>query len=157
MSTPRENLGRLLQGDAAALDSLTPDEIHRIEALLAEDSVLAEQAATATPPLDVLAGRVALPQDAQWERVWANIHRASHAKARRPRFGWRIATPLLAAAACLMLLAAWPRSVATLGGAQLARQVIIDELETYGGASSLVLTTGEDDAVSIIWVVDESS
>lgn len=158
MSTPREHLIRLLeQGDAAALDRLTPEEMGAIEALLAEDAGFRSRLAGQRPVLDAWASRIAAPREAEWDRVWSRIQAASrpsgvHANARRLRLGWRIATPVLAAAACVMLLIGWP--YAHGGGAQLARNVIIDDLETFGGASSAILTTGEDDAVAIIWVMD---
>lgn len=157
-------LKALADGD---LDTLTPEQVRQLEAALNSDARLAAALAGERPRVEP---RLAMalneldrgdqPTPADWEHVWNSIDAAATQRgrtdagvARRILRAWR---PLMAAAACLLLVLGWrvtrPAAVDSWP-LQLAADVQIDNLEVFQGATSFVVAVGGGAGGEIIWVL----
>lgn len=153
------------------LDAMTPEQVRLAEAALNRDERLAAAFAGEQPRVEPrLAAtlneldRGAQPTPADWERVWVSIDVVAARRgptdagvARRILRAWR---PLMAAAACLLLVLGWrvtqPAAVDSWP-LQLAAEVEIDNLEVFQGATSFVVAVGGDNGGEIIWVLPAGS
>ncbi len=152
-------------GDFAAL---TPEQVAELERALNENPPVAALVADAVPKPDasLAAGlaaidQAALPSDAAWDQVWAQVDAASARAARWTRKSGatrvlRLWRPLLAAAACLVLVAVWRMQLRSGPSAdeawpvQLATNVEIDALDVGDDATPYIVNT---DGVDMIWVL----
>ena len=156
-------LAALAAAEAGKLDSLTPEQIARLEAFLnATPAAAARLAAqTAAPELALQAPAPALTP-ASWTRVWATIDAAGAIAASPPKIlklrFWR---PLLAAAAvCALLVGWWSLSQATSQPewpVAWATYIEINDLEVSDDATPLVVGTESEGSIPIIWVLEGGS
>ncbi len=172
MTPAPHNLADALKALAdGELDVLRPEQVRQVEAALNRDARLAAPFAGQQPRVEPhLAAalneldRSDQPTTADWERVWDNIDAAAARRgrpdagvARRVLRAWR---PLMAAAACLLLVLGWrvtqPAAVEPWP-LQLAAEVEIDSLEVFQGATSFVVAVGGDNGGEIIWVLPAGS
>jgi hypothetical protein len=169
MSDDRPDHDLLRRIEAGELDSLTPAEIERAERLLNSDSAAAGRVAGQIPPVDANlrdaladAASDSMPREADWDAAWARIEAAA-APARGPmprtlRWG----TSVGAIAACLLVAALWSMPDARRSGTRapeawpvvLAHDVEIDALEVGEDTLPIVVATGGDDSVEVIWVME---
>ena len=169
MSQSQDKVDAALRAVAAGdWDSLTPEQVERLERVLNEEPALAARLAEQRPQLgprldgalDALA-RSEQPVPQQWEQAWQRIDAATSARprvARRPVARViRYWPGLLAAAACALLAFLWTVQPAASEEwpMRLATSVEIDDLEVPEGATSFVISTGGDSGVQVIWVLDE--
>lgn len=172
MSHSRDNLDQALRAAVAGdLDTLRPEQVARLEAVLNDEpGVAAHLADRRLAPDPQLAGalgqadRAAAPAADTWERVWERIDAAGQrTPLRGARAGARILRlwrPLAAAAACLLMAGFWRLGTAMPERPwplQLATEVEINELEVYDGATSFVVSTGGEGGFDIIWVLEDES
>jgi len=120
---------------------------------------------TTANPADPPIGETPTPTPAEWDRVWSAIESADESAeadlstARRHAW-WTRWAPLSAAAALLLVVGIWsllPENGAAAWEFRVARgaESRIESLEVYGDDMSVVLAAGEDDAASIIWVMED--
>lgn len=172
MTPAPHNLADALKAVAKGdLDALTPEQVRQVEAALNSDARLAAafegERPRVEPRLAAALGefdRSDQPTPADWQRVWNAIDTAG-ARHGRPNVGvahrilraWR---PLMAAAACLLLVLGWrvtqPAAVDPWP-LQLAAEVEINNLEVFQGATSFVVAVGGDTGGEIIWVLPAGS
>ncbi len=170
MSQSRDSLDAALWAAAAGdWDALTPEQVGRLERVLNDEPAVAARLADEKPELgsSLADSLVALDQRSPpaprvWQDVWERIDAAAPARMRRVgRAGapWilRFWKPLAAAAACILLTVFW-----TLKPAppeewpfELATHVEIDGLEVSEGATSFVVSAGGENAIEVIWVLED--
>ncbi len=156
------DLDKLLDRVAAGeLDALRPDEIAALERHLNADPPAAAALADLTPAVEPALAATAAPTPAEWERVWDRIESAASTPAAGPHAAFRVIRfwqPLLAAAACLVLMfSLQTRSVAPRGASQirLSDDVVVSELEVYDDADALVMYDDDGSGRAIIWVFED--
>lgn len=157
-----ELLTRLTEG---RLDELTPDQVQALERYLNESVPAAERLWTCKPPpLPGLRRGAPAPGPQDWEHLWQHIEAAAPPPRVRVTQGRAGMTRRLtfslwlggaAVAACVALGVLW-RLAATPSPARamLARHVVIDNLETFGDSTPVVVSTDPGEGISVIWVVD---
>jgi len=161
MSAKRNNDDLLRLVADGRLDALRPDEVAALEKHLLADLRAADACASVPPEPDPLFAStpVPLPTESSWQGVWREIERAAREKHTPVRsLGWRLWPPIMAAAACVLVLTSWfSRPAGTAGAADslLATNVEVLELEVFGDETPMVVATG-DHGAAIIWVLDES-
>lgn len=174
MNENRKQLEALLDRVAAGeLDALAPSEIEQLEAHLNEAPEAAMRLADVRPPTMRIPAP-AIPAESAWDSVFERVVaaddgvettspvRPASVAARRGRLprllkAWE---PLLAAAAVVLLAVVWRFSPVQPNPADnwdlhLATDVSVDEIETYGDATSFVAYS--DDGSTVIWVVENDS
>ncbi len=166
MSPGQEKLHSALRAVAAGdFDALTPEQVAELERALNENPQVAALIASAVPAPDarLAAGlaemeRKALPSQAAWDQAWAQVDAATaRISVRSHKTGaarvLRLWKPLLAAAACLLLVAVWRVSLRPADDAwpiQLATNVEIDALDVGDDATPYIVATDDFD---MIWVM----
>ncbi len=152
---------------AGNLDALSPAQVEALEAALNSEPDLAARLVPCRPPVSpqLAAALRELDRDEQpspgtWERVWSRIDAAGASAQGRRGAAWRrvsVWRPMLAAAACLLLMVGWrlvPSTAAEPWPLQLAGDVEIDELEVFQDATSFIVSMGNG-AGRIIWVLPD--
>jgi hypothetical protein len=170
MSQSRDSLDAALRAAAAGdWDALTPEQVDRLERVLNDEPAVAARLANEKPELGspLADSLVALdqrtpPAPRVWQDVWERIDAAAPAGMRRigqvgaPRI-LRLWKPLAAAAACILLTVFWTLKPAAPEEwpLQLATNVEIDQLEVPEGATSFVISTGGENGIDVIWVLED--
>lgn len=156
-------LRALERGD---LDSLSPEQVARLEEALNAEPAAAAWVGDLQPPRDEPLAKLlrqteepALPAAAEWERVWERVAAERTGEKARRRVGRiiRLWQPLAAIAAGLVLVVAWrvgsaPREAdwpVEIGGAYE-----IHDLEVGEGAVPFVFATGGEQRAEVIWVLE---
>lgn len=157
---------------AGAYERLSTDRVAMLEAHLNRCRPCAARLARVRAPgndalhrMHAELGAALTPPRARWERMWAAIEHAVDEGARapapllrlRPERRWR---PLAFAAACAIMVSAWSLTQApapaTAWPLQLATDVDIDDMQVFDGGTTMLVSTGGERDVSIIWVIDGS-
>jgi hypothetical protein len=170
MSQSQQSLEAALRAVAAGdWDALTSEQVERLERVLNDEPGMGARLADRRPELgprlaevlDVLARRER-PVPQRWEEVWQQIDRAAPAARRgaaaRPVTRiMRFWPGLVAAAACALLAFLWTVQPAESEEwpMRLATSVEIDDLEVPEGMTSFVISTGGENGVQIIWVLED--
>ncbi len=172
MSHAPDNLDDALRAmEAGDLDSLSPDQVARLEALLNDSpqaaARVADRVAAPEPRLAEALERLetpSLPSPAAWSDAWARID--AETASTSGRIGnvttriIRLWKPLAALAACLCLAALWSfhsPAAPESWPMQLATNVEISQLEVYDGATPFVISSGGENGYEIIWVLEDDS
>lgn len=143
---------------AGWLDSLSPEQIARLETHLNANPTAADQLADRTPTVEpVLHTGVEHPPAEAWESVWENIESATA----RP-ITWlprllRLWQPLAAVAACLLMVGIWyfnREAAPAPWPVEWAREMEINDLQVFEGSMPFVLSAGNDGTISMIWVIE---
>ena len=142
---------------AGKLDAMTPEQVARLETQIDQAPELADRLAGIKPAVEP-GFRLAVepPPEDVWERVWQRVNAAASSTRRHV---WRLWRPLAVAAACVLMVGLWNARGPALqeGPVEWARDVEIDDLEVFDGATPFVLAAGADSPVSVIWLLDEES
>lgn len=161
MTTPSDNLDELLDRVCAGrLDELTPEQVAALEAHLDATPTAAERLANVLPEPDPhLSAAVSSPTEDEWNAVWERIESVTSTtqSPRRPLSRLlRIWSPLLAAAACVLLVVIWRLSAPPAWKMQLSEDVVVHELEVFGNSTAFVAYSDDDDGSAMIWVFEEN-
>ncbi|MGE0481278.1 MAG: hypothetical protein AB7Q17_12480 [Phycisphaerae bacterium] len=151
-------------------ERLSTDRVAMLEAHLNTCRPCAARLAIARAPRDdglhrvhAELGAALAPPRARWERMWTAIEHAVDEAERAPApllrlhpdRRWR---PLAFAAACAIMVSAWSLSQApapaTAWPLQLATHVEIDDMQVFDGGTTMLVSTGGEHDVAIIWVID---
>ncbi|MBI5866365.1 MAG: hypothetical protein HZB38_17990 [Planctomycetes bacterium] len=165
MAADWENLKSLLaRVEAGELDSLTPEQVARLEQHLHESPAAADRVGRAQPPTDrLLAAPIAGPSETEWAGVWSAVESnfASQRKERSATAGRVVSLGRAAAAiaACVAIFVLW-RSLPTSKpagegwGLAVATNVEIHEVEVFGGRSSMLHFADDGSGAVLISVSD---
>jgi len=162
MTTPNDNLDHLLDRVVAGrLDELTPEQIDALEGHLSATPAAERRLADVVPEADPRLSAIApVPTNADWDKVWQRVDSAAPTRvptARAIGRTIRLWQPLAAAAACLLLMVLWrvaPLRTQPPWELQLSGDVVVHELEIFGGDSAFVAYS-DDDGSAVIWVFEE--
>ncbi len=162
-----DKLGELLDRVVAGeLDALRPEEVAALDEHLNADPQAGALLAEVLPPVEPLLRVGGAPTPAEWERVWDGIESADGAGAAPAVRGshrtlrlMRLWQPLLAAAACLVLMftltgrftASAPRPI------RLSGDVVVNDLEVDDDADALVMYDDDGSGRAIIWVFEDEN
>jgi hypothetical protein len=160
MSETCQQLKGLLAAAAAGdFAALTPQQAAVLEAHLNTCSPCAARLARSAPAADAwLIPAVGLPSEEDWDHVWEAIDAATQTRVQQ---AWlargavqRLWRPLLAAAACILMVVTWrsvPMSETQAWDLRLSEDVVVHEIETFGDLTSLVVHPAEDDGATVVW------
>ncbi|MBU0640056.1 MAG: hypothetical protein KKB50_14410 [Planctomycetes bacterium] len=159
MANTNDDIHAMLDTIAAGgLDSLSPEQVARLEATASYNSAVAGRLARLPATAEPVGGlSPELPSEAHWDQVWQRI-----AAARGPTVlrlaRWR---PFLAAAAVLvMMVGLWgitQRPAAAAWPVEWAQAIEVDALEAGDDATPCVLAAGVDDEIALIWMFEKES
>lgn len=162
MSQSPYNISKLFDRLAEqGLDALSPDDVARLEAAANANPALEARLARLTPvPEPIWQTLPPMPDDEQWDAMWARVHKRSTPQAQPVRRRLTLRTylrPIVAAAACVLLALVWntyERSETSAWPVEWAHQVEINNLEVPEGETAFVLTAGEANEIPVIWVLN---
>jgi len=166
MSQSHDSLDAALRAVAAGQwEALTPEQVERLERVLNEEPAVAARLAGRKPELGARLAEVlevlveqTRPAPRVWQDMWERIDAAAPAAVRHGAGRiLRLWTPLAAAAACVILVLLWTLEPSTSEEwpLQLATSVEIDELEVPEGATPMVISTGGENGIDVIWVLED--
>ena len=143
---------------AGRLDSLSPEQITRLETHLNANPEVADQLADSMPAVEpVLHAGLEHPSAEAWESVWENIESATvRPTTMLPRL-LRLWQPLAAVAACLLMVGIWHYSHEAAPEpwpVEWAQEMEINDLQVFDGGIPFVLSAGNDSTISMIWVIE---
>ncbi len=157
----RESIVALREGRFGAIE---PDQMRAAEAHLNDcaacQALVADAAARPEP---ALREAIELPTEEAWDAAWDKIDTAGASRTATAHRILRFARPwgTFAAAAVVMLMVGLWRVLPQTGSDDWAFQlagindVEIESLEVSDDSMAMLLTAGDDDEISIIWVIDD--
>lgn len=157
----RETIVALREGQFEAVET---EQMEAVETHLNEcESCQALLAGAAARPEAALREAVRLPTEQAWGEAWERVDAASESPAPSTQRILRFARPwgtFAAAAVVMLMVGLWrvmPDPESNGWALQLAGidDVEIESLETFGNSTSMLMTAGDDDEISIIWVMDD--
>jgi hypothetical protein len=163
MTETNHNLDALLALVAdGRLDELTPEQVAALEEHLNARPEAVGRLENVVPEPDSLAGHAGpAPSEAEWEAVWDGIDAGcAVAGGSEPRRIGRVITfwqPLVAVAACLLLIVFW-RAMPSRNRwpIELSDHVVVHDLEVFGDESAFIAYSDDNTGSAIIWVFDET-
>lgn len=157
----RESIAALRDG---RFDMIEPDQMRAAETHLNDCAACqAVVAGGAAQPEPTLREAIELPTEQAWDAAWDKVDGASSSRTATPPRILRFARPwgTLAAAAVVMLMVGLWRVLPGSGSDDWAFQlagideVEIDSLEVSDDSMSMLMSAGDDDEITIIWVIDD--
>ena len=157
----RESIVALRDG---RFDMIEPDQMRAAESHLNDcaacQAVVAGAAAQAEP---ALCETVKLPTERAWDAAWDEVEAAGASRTAAPHRILRFARPwgtFAAAAVVILMVGLWrvlPGTGSDDWALQLAgiNEVEIEWLEVSDDSMSMIMSAGDDDEISIIWVIDD--
>lgn len=145
-------------------DMIEPDQMRAAEAHLNDCAACQAVVADAVvQPEPMLREAIKLPTEEAWDAAWDKVDGTTSSRTATPRRILRFARPwgTFAAAAVVMLMVGLWRVLPGTGSDDWAFQlagineVEIEWLEVSDDSMSMIMSAGDDDEISIIWVIDD--
>ncbi len=157
----RESIVALRDG---RFDMIDQDQMRAAESHLNDCAACqALVAGAVAQPEPTLREAIELPTEQAWNAAWDTVDGASSSRTATPHRILRFARPwgtFAAAAVVMLMVGLWrvlPASDSDDWAFQLAgiNEVEIEWLEVSDDSMSMIMSAGDDDEISIIWVIDD--